>query len=174
MTTRRWPLVAVLAVALVGFGSSAYARGGGRPGGAVGRPGGWDGQDTPLNYYVVKLVNASGSVLFQVASNIEWPKLREDCETNYAEGAKAYAKAKREAEKKGEKYDAKPPQGPKVQRLEQPFKKKEDADAFAKKCQEEWDKKQEKKQGEKAPDAKAPENNAGDHKAPDDPKKNAQ
>jgi hypothetical protein len=142
MKRRLWLLVGALGVTVLGLCSPAQAVEGVDRSGDRNRN--WDRK--PSYYYVLMVKGASGDISFETVSNMDYRDKMKGYEEELAQARKDWAKAKRDAEAKKDKYDAKPPVGPVAQKIGQAFKKEEDAKKFADKKKEEYDKAMEKKQ----------------------------
>lgn len=104
----------------------------------------------PSRYYVLLLKDASGLPLLEVVGNTKYSERRREIEEEYKEALKFWAQARAEAKRAGQPFDEKPPQGPKLYKRLKSFKEEEDAQEYAEKVQEVFDRKIEKMRAERA------------------------
>jgi len=127
-------VVATLAVAF--FARSAFALEGGiiRDGG-----GRRHRERRPSRYYVYQLKGLDGNVTFEVVPDIEAFQWRKEIRDSYEEAVKDWITGYRLARKRGEKYAEPKPHKP-VYRVVRSFRTEKDAQDYADKWQEKWDK----------------------------------
>ena len=127
-------VVATLAVAF--FARSAFALEGGiiRDGG-----GRRHRERRPSRYHVYQLKGLDGNVTFEVVPDIEAFQWRKEIRDSFEEAVKDWIIGYRLARKRGEKYAEPKPHKP-VYRMIKSFRTEKDAQDYADKCQEKWDK----------------------------------
>jgi len=93
----------------------------------------------PSRYYVYQLKGLDGSVTFEVVPDIEAADWRKEIRDSYEEAIKEWIIGYKMAKKRGEKYTEPRPRKP-AYRMVKSFRKEKDAQDYADKCQERWDK----------------------------------
>ena len=93
----------------------------------------------PSRYYVYQLKGLDGSVTFEVVPDIEAADWRKEIRDSYEEAIKDWIIGYKMAKKRGEKYTEPRPRKP-AYRIVKSFRKEKDAQDYADKCQERWDK----------------------------------
>jgi hypothetical protein len=160
---RSWALVAA-ATLCVAAGASARAIGGHRSNRS-------NRNRKPSRYYVLLLKDAAGLPLVEVVGNTKYSDRRHEIEEEYKEALKFWAQARAEAKRAGEPFEEKPPQGPKLYKRLKSFKEEEEAEEFAEKLQEMFDRKIEKMRAERGEkDDGFLDDPPDDDKKKDDPK----
>jgi len=108
----------------------------------------------PKRYYVVRVMGMDREITFEVVGDIDYRDKVKDAEEEFRDAAIDWKKARREAKKNGEDFDEKPPIRPKFKKIKS-FKDEDDADSYAERYQERWDRmmaKKRAKRGEKDDD----------------------
>lgn len=125
----------------------------------------------PSRYYVLLLKDAEGLPLVEVVANTKYDDRRREMEEEYKEAVKFWVQARAEAKRAGDPFDEKPPQGPKLLKRLKSFKEEDEAEKYAEKVQEVFDRKIEKMRAERGEkDEGFLDDPPEDDKKKDDPK----
>jgi len=135
MSPKRRVSVALAALAAAFFTRSAFAI----EGGIIRHGGRTRHERRPSRYYVYQLKGLDGNVTFEVVPDIEDFQWRKEIRDSYEEAVKDWITGYRLARKRGEKYAEPRPRKPLYRRIKG-FKTEKDAQDYADKCQEKWDK----------------------------------
>ena len=99
-------------------------------------------------YFVVRVLGTDRETRFEVIGDVSYREKLKEAEEGFRDAALDWKKARREAKKNKEEFREKPPCRPQFKKMKS-FKDQKDADEYAAKIQELWDKKMAKRHGKK-------------------------